>query len=178
MKRSSPKTQQSTAEEGKVGEHTYIQNVYSSPLPPRTQNPRKRMRSVRRVQHRDKAPSAEERPGWISGPSCSALSPGGGSGWAENIGGPTEGPREKERVGRYSTGHLLQDTPVLSQPANTARARLWGRRLPKRQNVEANTLRSSVSEPAEGRWQRFTKVQVKLFPPTSKETYLLSFLNA
>lgn len=73
-------------------------------------------------------------------------------------GGPTEGPREKKRVGRYSTGHLLQDTPVLSQPANAARER-----LPKCQNVEANTLRRSVSEPAEGRHPRFTKVQVKLF---------------
>lgn len=80
-------------------------------------------------------------------------------------------------MGRYSTGHLLQDTPVLSQPANAARERLRGRQLPKCQNVEANTFRRSISEPAEGRWESFTKVQGKLFPPTSKETYSLSFLN-
>lgn len=86
-------------------------------------------------------------------------------------GGPTEGPREKERVGRYSTGHLLQDTPVLSQPANAACERLRGTWLPKCQNVEANTFKRSVGEPAEGRWGRNTKVQVKLFPPTSKETF-------
>lgn len=42
MKRSSPKTQQSTAEEGKVGEHTYIQNVYSSPLPPQDPEPQEK----------------------------------------------------------------------------------------------------------------------------------------
>lgn len=81
-------------------------------------------------------------------------------------------------MGRYSTGHLLQDTPVLSQPANAACERLRGTRLPKSQNVEANTFRGSVSEPAEGRWGRNTKAQVKLFPPTSKETFFLLLLKS
>ncbi|MEQ2205770.1 hypothetical protein XENOCAPTIV_013146 [Xenoophorus captivus] len=32
--------------------------------------------------------------------------------------GSTEGPEEKERLGRHSTGCLLQDTPVRSLPTN------------------------------------------------------------
>lgn len=52
--------------------------------------------------------------------------------WAKQgtQGGPTEGPREKERVGRCSTGHLLQDTPVLSEPANVANGKPTVRRVP------------------------------------------------
>lgn len=45
------------------------------------------------------------------------LSPLAGAGQGTQ-GGSTEGPREKERVGRHSTGRLLQDTPVLSLLGN------------------------------------------------------------
>lgn len=49
------------------------------------------------------------------------LSPLAGAGAGQGTqGGPVEGPKEKERVGRHSTGRLLQDTPVLSLPANVA----------------------------------------------------------
>lgn len=76
-------------------------HVYSSPSSSsRTQNPRKRMRSVHCVQCRDKTPSAEERSGWLSGPSCSALSPGGGSGWAGNIGRADRGSQRKGEGGK------------------------------------------------------------------------------
>lgn len=45
------------------------------------------------------------------------LSPLAGAGAGQGTqGGSAEGPREKERVGRHSTGRLLQDTPVLSLP--------------------------------------------------------------
>lgn len=85
-------------------ENTPIYNhVYSSPSSSsssRTQNPRKRIRSVHCVQYWDKTPSAEERSGWLSGPSCSALSPGGGSGWAGNIGRAYRGSQRKGEGGK------------------------------------------------------------------------------
>lgn len=90
------------AKKSKVEEHTYIKPclpfLLLYPLPSQTQNPRKRMRSVHCVQPRDKAPSAEERPGWLSGPSCFTLSPGGG--WARNTGRVRGGSQRKGEGGK------------------------------------------------------------------------------
>lgn len=154
------------AEEGKVGEHTYIQHVYSYSSSSRTQNPRKRMRSVRRVQHRDKAPSAEERPGWISGPSCSALSPGGGSGWAENIGRAYRGSQRKREGGK------IFNRPPPSRHSSSISTCYCGPRKAEGK-TGAKVLRPTHSggasmKPAEGRWERFTKVQVKLLPESNQ----------
>jgi len=75
----------------------------SSSSSSRTQNPRKRMRSVHCVQFWDKAPSTEERSGWLSGPSCSTLSPGGGWGWAGNTGRARRGSQRKGEGGKTFT---------------------------------------------------------------------------
>lgn len=92
------------------------------------------------------------------------LSPLAGAGAGQGTqGGPAEGPREKERVGRHSTGHLLQDSPVLSLPANVADGKPTVRHVPRCQDTEANTFRRRVNQASRGMWRRFTRVHVKLF---------------
>lgn len=73
------------------------------------------------------------------------LSPlaGAGAGQATQ-GGSAEGPREKKRVGRHSTGRLLQDTPVPSLTVNVANRNTLVRHVPRCQNTEANTFRARV----------------------------------
>lgn len=79
------------------------------------------------------------------------LSPLAGAGAGQGTqGGPTEGPREKERVGRHSTGRLLQDTPVLSVPANVADGKPTVRHVPTCQDTEANTFRRRVDQASRG----------------------------
>lgn len=65
-------------------------------------------------------------------------------------GGPTEGPKEKKRVGRYSTGRLLQDTPVLSHPANVADGKATLRCVPMCKDTEANIFRRRVHRARRG----------------------------
>lgn len=50
-------------------------------------------------------------------------------------GGSVEGPKEKERVERHSTGHLLQDTPVQSFPTNVANRKPMAKHPPGCQNI-------------------------------------------
>lgn len=75
------------------------------------------------------------------------LSPLAGAGAGQGTqGGPAEGPREKERVGRHSTGRLLQDTPVLSLPANVADGKPMVGHVPRCQDTEANIFRRRVNQ--------------------------------
>lgn len=91
------------------------------------------------------------------------LSPlaGAGAGQGTRGGGSTEGPGEKDGVGRRSTGHLLQDTPNLSVSANVAKGKPTARRVPGCQDMKANIFRRQVIL-AENWWRRFTRVHVKL----------------
>lgn len=92
-------------------------------------------------------------------------------------GGPTEGPREKERVGRHSTGRLLQDTPVPSLPANVADVKPMVRRVPRCRDTEANIFRRRVNQASRGIVGKVHRSACETFLPTkmSRETYLTSF---
>lgn len=86
------------------------------------------------------------------------LSPLAGAGAGQGTqGGPTEGPKEKERVGRHSTGHLLQDTPVLSVPANVANGKPTARRVPGYRNMKANIFRRKVNPASRGMVEKVQK---------------------
>lgn len=91
------------------------------------------------------------------------LSPLAGAGAGQGTqGGPTEGPREKERVGRHSTGRLLQDTPVLSLPANVANSktcakvpRHWGQHI--QEESQSSQQRDGGYGSLECMWNFFTQ---------------------
>ena len=69
------------------------------------------------------------------------LSPLAGAGAGQGTqGGSAEGPREKARVGRHSTGRLLQHTPVLSFPANVASGKPIAKHVPRCKDIVANSL--------------------------------------
>lgn len=61
-------------------------------------------------------------------------------------GGSIEGPKEKERVVKHSTGRLLQDTPVQSFPTNAANRKPIAKHGPRCQDTEANEFSRKVNE--------------------------------
>lgn len=84
------------------------------------------------VQFWDKAPSAEERPGWLSGPSCSALSPGGGWGWAGNTGRVHRGSQRKGEGGKiFNRPSPSRHSSSLSLCANVVTGKPMVRHVPE-----------------------------------------------